>query len=338
MPYLISILLLILAFPAVAAPEERRVPVDIIFDTDMDSDCDDLAALAILHALADRKEARILATGVSTKNPSSAMCLEAINTFYGRAELPVGAPRGKGPEKGSKYARQIAGAFPHRLKSAEDAPEAVRLYRDILSKAPDQSVTIVTVGYLNNIANLLKLPAEGGQASGMDLIKAKVKEWVCMGGNFVGEPARDDLKLGNNNFTFDKESSLYAVENWPVRLVFVGREIGSVPSGLKAGAKLKTLREPHPIRMGYELYFGGEAKDRHVADPTTVLYAVRGPGEFWRMSPPGKMNLHADMTFEWQADPAGRQLYVMKPAKGTKSTDRQVEAAIDELLLVPKKE
>ena len=35
-------------------------------------------------------------------------------------------------------------------------------------------------------------------------MKKKVKLWVCMGGNFVGRPAEDDLKLGNNNFTYDK--------------------------------------------------------------------------------------------------------------------------------------
>src|SRR2546426_660484 len=43
-------------------------PVKVIFDTDMDSDCDDVLALAILHVLADRGEAEILATVVSTKN------------------------------------------------------------------------------------------------------------------------------------------------------------------------------------------------------------------------------------------------------------------------------
>jgi hypothetical protein len=31
-------------------------PVPIIFDTDMDSDCDDAGALALLHTLADRVE------------------------------------------------------------------------------------------------------------------------------------------------------------------------------------------------------------------------------------------------------------------------------------------
>ena len=53
--------------------------VGIIFDTDMDTDCDDAGALAILHALADRGEAEILATVVSSRYPWSVPCVEAID-------------------------------------------------------------------------------------------------------------------------------------------------------------------------------------------------------------------------------------------------------------------
>ena len=35
--------------------------------------------------------------------------VEAINRYYGRPDLPIGCPKGKGPvERGSKYARRIA--------------------------------------------------------------------------------------------------------------------------------------------------------------------------------------------------------------------------------------
>jgi len=44
-------------------------PVKIIFDTDMESDVDDVAALAMLHGLADKGEAEILATISSSLNP-----------------------------------------------------------------------------------------------------------------------------------------------------------------------------------------------------------------------------------------------------------------------------
>jgi hypothetical protein len=64
--------------------------VPIILDTDMDTDCDDAGALAVLHALADRGECEILGTMVSARHPGSAPTVAAINAYYGRPHLPVG--------------------------------------------------------------------------------------------------------------------------------------------------------------------------------------------------------------------------------------------------------
>jgi hypothetical protein len=111
--------------------------------------------------------------------------------------------------------------------------------------------------------------------------------------------------------------------------VFVGREIGSVPSGLKVGKRLGELPERNPIRTGYELWFGRVAKDRHVADPTTVLYAVRGLGERWGIEEKGYMDLREDMTFEWRDDRDSGQGYLLKRA----GMDRVVEKEIEGLMM-----
>ena len=314
---------------------EPAAAVKVIFDTDMDSDCDDVGALAMLHALADRGEAEILATVVSSRHEWSPACVAAINTYYGRPELLVGCPKQGGAQKPSKYARQIAERFPQRLGPASEVHDALDVYRRVLTAQPDGSVVIVTVGYLTNIANLLKLEAKGSGPSGLELVKRKVKTWVCMGGNFVGHPAVDDLKLGNNNFTYDKASSLYAVQNWPGRLVFVGREIGSVPSGLKAGARLKELPADNPIRAAYALWFGGEPKDRHVADQTAVLYAVRGLRDYWNAETQGHLDLKTDMTFRWRFDRDEQHEYLLKRQVDGAPNDRAIEQVIEGLMLRP---
>ena len=69
------------AFLLIAASAE--VP-RIIFDTDMDTDCDDAGAMAVLHALADRGECTILATVVSVRHPGALPTVAAINAYYGR--------------------------------------------------------------------------------------------------------------------------------------------------------------------------------------------------------------------------------------------------------------
>ena len=136
---------------------------------------------------------------------------------------------------------QIAKEFPHRVKSAAEVAESVLVYRDVLEKQADHSVVIVTVGYLTNLKNLMQLPASDGHASGLDLIQSKVERWVCMGGNFIGKPPKDDLKLGNVNFQRDA-SSAYHRGSIIGRgdIVFAGREVCSVPSGLQIGKELAT--------------------------------------------------------------------------------------------------
>ena len=315
-------------------PSLRAVPVDIFFDTDMETDCDDAAALAILHALADNQECEILATVVSVRDWASAATVAAINAYYGRPALPLGMVKGDGVLEKSKFASQIAKEFPTHVKSAADVPDATLVYREVLEKRPDQSITIVTVGYVTNLKNLLQLPADGSHPSGLDLIKAKVKTWVCMGGNFIGDPPKDDLKLGNVNFQRDAASAHYAVHHWPTPLVFVGREIGSVPSGLQIGDRLAEAPPGSPVRAAYSHYFGGTIKKRHVADPTTVLYAVRGLHDYWDISK-GTMDLSPDMTFTWQNDPQARQTHLLKKQKNGVPNDREIEKVLEGLLLQP---
>ena len=303
----------------------------ILFDTDMLTDCDDAAALAVLHAMADAGECEILATVVSVPRVESAATVDAINRWYGRPNLPLGMVKRGGVNQRSAYVAGIATGCPSRVRSAADVPDAVATYRDVLEAQPDGSVVVVTVGYLTNLRDLLDVAGEGGRPSGIDLVRRKVRAWVCMGGNFVGDPPRDDLKLGNVNFQRDAAAAVAAVQRWPTPVVFVGREIGSVPSGLEAGAVLARTPAASPVRRAYELYFGGVAKDRHIADPATVLQAVRGAGTRWTVSAPGRMDIRADASFVWMPAAEGAQSYLLRvPGVG-----EAIEREVGELLLRP---
>ena len=55
----------------------RKVP-RLILDTDLSSDVDDVGAVALLHGLADQGKVQILAMQISSGDPWSVPCLDAL--------------------------------------------------------------------------------------------------------------------------------------------------------------------------------------------------------------------------------------------------------------------
>jgi purine nucleosidase len=268
--------------------------VPILFDTDMASDVDDVGALAVLHALADLGEAEILAVGISSRNEHVGPCLDAINTWYGRPNIPIGYQRGfqagypkdTGEQTESKYAEAVAKAFPHRLARSSDARDAALLYREVLAARPDGSVVIVSVGFLTNMKALLDTPPDAASPlTGEELVRKKVRMWVCMGGKFPN--GRFENGDGEYNLRVDPLASLRALNDWPTPVVLSGFEIGA---RIKTGQGLRALPEANPVRTAY-LHFNG-LEDRQSWDQTAVLYAVRGAAGYWTESEPGFCLMH----------------------------------------------
>ncbi|MBM4085747.1 MAG: hypothetical protein FJ272_13235, partial [Planctomycetes bacterium] len=134
--------------------------VPLILDTDLGNDCDDAGALAVLHALADLGEARILAVGCQKQDEWGAPAVDAINTYYGRPDVPVGQRAGIIPGSAKKerlrYTEHIAKSFPNKLKNGRRAPEVTALYRQVLAAQPDHSVVFCAIGPLSNLKSLLE--------------------------------------------------------------------------------------------------------------------------------------------------------------------------------------
>ncbi len=305
---------------------ERRAdavdPVALILDTDIENDVDDVGAVALLHALADLGEAKILAMGVSVKHPWSAPCLDVLNTYYGRPDIPIGVVKGAGVDTGSKYAKTIAAEFPHDLRSADDAPDAVALYRRVLAAQADQSTVLVSIGFLTNIANLVESPADAvSDLSGFELVRKKVRLWVCMGGQF---PQGREWNLFQ-----DTTASRRALEKWPTPIVFSGFEIGE---SIQSGAVLKDAAAGGPVRRSYQLFNG--LQNRASWDQTAVLYAVRSGGDdatgYWSLHRPGVIQVLADGANRWQDSADGKHNYLVR-----KMPDAQLAREIDALMCRP---
>ena len=108
---------------------EDKPPVPIIFDTDIGNDVDDALALGMIHALQSRRECNLLAVTITKDHQQAAAFTDAVNTFYGRGEIPIGVCRsGVTPEAGrfNGLSKQKDGAslrYPHDLVSGEKAPD-----------------------------------------------------------------------------------------------------------------------------------------------------------------------------------------------------------------------
>src|SRR5450631_3101860 len=137
-------------------------PMSVIFDTDFGPDYDDVGAITILHCFADSGWVRILGTMASSKHKNIASAIDVFNTYFNRPEIPIGVVSGQAVELGDKqhWTDSVISRYPHKINSNKDVPDALGLYRKILALQADHSVTIVTVGFLTNLANLLESPPD----------------------------------------------------------------------------------------------------------------------------------------------------------------------------------
>ena len=94
--------------------------MNIIFDTHVDHDCDDMGAPFILHGAVERGEARLLATIGCTSSESIAPCLDAVNTSFGRPEIPVGTLKDAGFPGHRGVGADILNRYPKRFASGKE--------------------------------------------------------------------------------------------------------------------------------------------------------------------------------------------------------------------------
>ncbi len=282
-------------------------PVKIIFDTDLGPDYDDVGALAFLHAMADSGKVDILATVTSNKHELVAPSINVINTYFGRPELPIGAPKGHGVSLGSSqhWADSIVSKYPHRIKFTNEVPDAVEIYRKALYAQPDNSVTIVTVGFLTNLENLLKSPPDNiSPFSGRELVTKKVKNLVSMAGKF---PAGKEF-----NIYMDSTASIYVYNNWPGEIIFTGFEIGwQIRTGLKlinSGIKNSPVKDVFRISIP----LSEEDKDGRMSwDETAVLIGVYGTEGFFD-TVRGRIIVNPDGSNSWEDRPDGKHIYMIQ--------------------------
>ncbi|KAI0162440.1 inosine/uridine-preferring nucleoside hydrolase [Pestalotiopsis sp. NC0098] len=274
---------------------------NLIIDTDLFSDVDDAGALLIA---ATAPNVNLLAVNVNYPSSYSALCASAILGYYGQ-NVPIGIRK---PFTNVSYFDNFyyqAGEYASKIAyhhsggnltwgNADDAWDAVSLYRKVLSEADDNSVTIASIGFFENLSDLLNSTAdEYSSLDGPDLITAKVSELVIMGGNY---PSGYEYNFWGDN----PISTAHVVNNWKTTMVFSGADLGG---NVTSGVPLITQGpENDPVRQAYLYYTHGTS--RYSWDPLTVLYAIEGldSGLFEYGNEYGYNYVHPNGSNEWVFD------------------------------------
>lgn len=325
------------------------MPVHVIFDTDMWSDIDDALALAMLHALEDRGEVKLLAVTISTDFCWCASYVNLVNTFYGRENVAIGTvvdgvdveaicrklPQSFLPV--TRYTQQLceqksndgAWVYPRRLTPGSTVPEATILLRETLAAQPDGSVVIIEVGYSTNLARLLDSPPDAiSPMGGRQLVARKVRQLVIMAGSFRQMTASDTARPKGFpkqepefNLMVDVPSAQALFAKWPTRIVATGVEVGAgmlypPESILDDYGYVKD----HPIAQTYRAF----CEERRAVRPsltcphahgtfdlTAVLYTARPHRDYFSLSTPGRITVLDDGSSHFEEVVGGMHHYLL---------------------------
>lgn len=284
---------------------------NIFLDTDISGDCDDVGAVAVLHSLASVGACQIIGMAVSVTCSEAPGALDALNKWHGR-QVPIGQFKGT-PETASvdrcfgnssaNFVSALYNGFPRDLGTSVD--DAVDVYRQALHDAKDASVKIVTIGYLNNLADVLQSPADDiDPRNGSDLIAAKVSEVYIMGG-------RRDTGSAEHNLKSAPAAADYVANNCPVPIIFNPYEIGyNVITGTT-----NFDWDDHIVRVAYDIFdnatWTNTTSGHYSWDLVTVFQAVMGDG-IWFARDRGTLTINPSTGVDsWEDDSNGPHYYTV---------------------------
>ncbi|MBP5392708.1 MAG: nucleoside hydrolase [Bacteroidaceae bacterium] len=292
----------------------RAQRMNIIFETDMGNDVDDALAIDMLYKYNKQKRINLMAVMLNKEGEFPPKYIDLLNTWYGQKRIPIGvSPRAnQSIVAGTNYTQVVCEELDEKgkplykrsIKDYSQLLSAVKLYRKLLAKAEDASVTIVSVGFSTNLALLLDTKAdEYSPLTGRELIAQKVKRLVTMAGHI------ENPKYAEYNVVNDVAACQRVFNEWPTPIYMSPFELGlQVRYPAQSIENDFTWTKHHPIVDSYKVYLK-KIEDRPTWDLTAVLYAI-DPQQFFNISPAGRIVVTNEGYTHYKQDAAGNHFYL----------------------------
>ena len=295
-------------------PDEQTDVPRIIFDTDICSSTDDLFAMEMLYRFADQGRCRLLGIVVDREGEGHAAFADVMNTYFGYPNLPIAQVRNgiKDAQIWTDY-RCVAdlkdgngqAMFRHTISNYSELPDGYKLYRRLLAHQPDKSVSIISVGFLTCLAQLLESGSdEYSSLNGIDLVRQKVKCIYIMGGAF-SQVAESEYNFGQG---VDFSQTFFRL--WPkdIDMLFSPGEVGD-PLNYQPEQVISDISwtDSHPIKQVYMMK-GYDDPGQRMWDPLTVIHAIDGDAAF-HLSERGTVSLDSKAFTTFTPSPSGNCRY-----------------------------
>ena len=262
-------------------------PMNLILDTDVGADCDDMMALAYLVFAQRYRQIRIKAVSYSNGCPAGPMALAAFFGHLSEETPPIGCPPRGRMKKYDHYTSVVAGRFAEYARSFERG-DAVSVLRRALVESG--RAVLCGIGPMTNLTALLE--SKGDAISPLDggaLLRRHAERIVLMAGRFDSADAAE----AEWNVKVDVAAAQTVLQKSPVPVDVLPYETGlHIITGKPL---MERFENGNPVGCAFWEFPGVREKGgRHSFDGAAVLYAAEGCGDFFDESEQGSVTVDAD--------------------------------------------
>lgn len=319
---------------------QNKLPVPVIFETDMGNDVDDGLALAMLFRYANQGRIELLGVSNNKQSLTSLQFIDLMRRQYGYAKMPMATVVNgvQGEDESKSFAKKVMDyqengrrVYSSKISKYSDVESSVQFYRRVLAKAKDSSVVVISVGFSTNLAALMESkPDRYSKLNGKELVKQKIKFLSTMAGNF-SNPRQKEF-----NIISDFSAARYVFNDWPTVIYISPFEVGaSVLFPASAiEVNLGYHREHHPLVRAYKEYIP-MPYNRETWDLSSVLFAVEKSAHYFKESKPGKFMVDDDGFTQFKMEKGGSHYFLHTPEAS--ETDG-IKARFVELIMEAKPE